>query len=196
MTSKLVMDRLQTAGLAQVLALREQGVQPDAALAARIAEADTLLVGAAADIARRRELGDEATIFVPCAPAGDLRLTVLRPLPGEGGTLFLRRLSALRLTGPLGLQIIVDWTEIGLTTAQLGLSFGASGLAGPIAGRRGLPIAEVDAQRTLVKRRELTAYVERAGYRARFVNTPMAAASDLVGNQSSTPDRGDAHVGS
>jgi len=199
MTSKLVMDRLDAAGLGSLLAARAEGRVPGGESMAGVVAADMLLLGAAADIARRRELGVEATIYVPCAPSDGDRCRVLRPIRGEGGTAFLRRVAGLRLGGAIGLEIVIDFSDLGVETAQLALAFGGSGLAGPIAARRGLPMAELDAQRGLVKRREITAYVERAGYRPRFVSTSLRAESELDNDESApvTPSiQGSAHVGS
>jgi 2-iminoacetate synthase ThiH len=196
MTSKLVLDRLTTEGLTPVLSVRERGELPDASLQERIASADTLLLGAAADIVRRRELGDEAIIFVPLPPRETKLVHLVRPLAGEGGTALLRRVATLRLCGAHGLSIVIDWTELGLETAQLGLSFGASGLAGPVAARRGLPLAEVDAQRSLTKRRDIAAYVQRAGYVPRFVNTLAGGAIDGERSAPASVEQGNAHVGS
>ena len=52
------------------------------------------------------------------------------------------------------------------------LSFGATDLAGPIGQRRGLPIA--DDSKKVIKRREIGAFVERAGFRPVFVNNEAA----------------------
>jgi hypothetical protein len=73
----------------------------------------------------------------------------------------------------------VDWTRCGLELAQVALGFGASELAGRIANKRGLPMAEgeklgvvgkksrLEAADT-VKRRELEGFVRRAGRTPRF----------------------------
>jgi hypothetical protein len=69
------------------------------------------------------------------------------------------------------------------------LSFGATDLAGPIvrvtrrgpsappadASRRGLPLADQDDAKKLVKRREIAGFVERAGFRPVFVTTDARA---------------------
>jgi 2-iminoacetate synthase ThiH len=200
MTSKLVMERLTAAGLTAVLALRERGAVPEPAARELLAGSDTLLLGAAADLARRRELGEEATIFAPWAPRETALTQVVRPVPGEGGTALLRRVATLRLSGPVGLAIVVDFTELGLETAELALSFGASGLAGPMASRRSLPVADGDAERGLAKRREISDHVERAGYRPRFVATSATAsnpsASDAERSTSAPANTREAHVGS
>ena len=65
----------------------------------------------------------------------------------------------------------MDWGALGLEIGQIALCFGASDLAGPIASRRGLPMLDAEDQKKLVKRREIAAYVERAGFRAVFVAT-------------------------
>jgi hypothetical protein len=67
----------------------------------------------------------------------------------------------------------VDWTRCGLELAQVALGFGADELAGFIATKRGLPIADGElsgvgkkSKRELaqvVKRKELAACVERGG---------------------------------
>jgi hypothetical protein len=176
MTSKLVLDAVASAGLGTVLTRRERGEVPDDdAVVELLASADILALGAAADIARRRECGPEARIFVPSAPPANAIVTVLGEREIARGTALLRGIAVLRLTGPIGLSIVLDFGVLGLEIAQVGLSFGATDLAGPIGSPRGLPIA--DDQKKVIKRRELAAFVERAGFRPVFVTSENSAPS-------------------
>jgi 2-iminoacetate synthase ThiH len=174
MTSKLVSDLVERAGLAPLLASRERGVVPSGDDATRLVEeVDILALGAAADVARRRECGEETRIHVPAAPLPATDLAVIgAPV---GGTALLRLVARERLLGPIGRRIVVDFGAIGLEIAQVALSFGATDLAGPIASRRGLPMVDADDQKKLVKRREIAAFVERAGFRPVFVTTDARA---------------------
>jgi hypothetical protein len=75
----------------------------------------------------------------------------------------------------------VDWTRAGLELAQVALGFGADELAGFIATKRGLPIADGEmsgvgkkSKRELaqiVKRRELAGCIERGGRLPVFVGS-------------------------
>ena len=176
MTSKLVLESLDRAGLATVLARRERGEVPDDdAVVELLASADILALGAAADIARRRECSPEARIFVPFAPPANAIVTVLGQREAARGTELLRGIAVLRLTGPIGQSIVLDFGVLGLEIAQVGLSFGATDLAGPIGAQRGLPLA--DDQKKVIKRREIAGFVERAGFRPVFVSNESAATS-------------------
>src|SRR5207245_3316268 len=69
MTSKLATDLISREGLAPLVAMREHGVMPaGAATFDLLARCSILALGAAADVARRRECGGDARIHVPCAP--------------------------------------------------------------------------------------------------------------------------------
>ncbi|HEX9295989.1 MAG TPA: hypothetical protein VF881_09135 [Polyangiaceae bacterium] len=172
MTSKLVERLFEHEGLAPLLALRKEGGVPAGAEAADLlSRAALLALGAAADVARRQECGDEVRIYVPAPPPPGPGLLVLGASPPAGGTAFLRELATLRLTGPIGARIVVDFGAVGLEIAQVALSFGATDWAGPIARRGGLPLIDADDQRKLVKRREIAGFVERAGFRPLFVST-------------------------
>ncbi len=172
MTSKLVEQLLEREGLAPLLAMRAEGRIPTGPQAAdRLARAATLALGAAADIARRGECGGEARIYVPAPPAATPGQVVLGAADAAGGTTFLRNVAILRLTGPIGARLVVDFGALGLEIAQLALSFGATDLAGPIARRGGLPLVDADDQRKVMKRREIAGLVERAGFHPVFFAT-------------------------
>ena len=174
MTSKLVLESLEGTGLGALLARRERGEVPDDdAVVELCANADVLLLGAAADLARRRECGPETRIFVPAPPTATAITTVLGEREAARGTALLRGIAVLRLTGPIGQSIVLDFGVLGLGIAQVGLSFGATDLAGPIATQRGLPV--VDDQKKVIKRREIAAFVERAGFRPVFVQSDAPA---------------------
>jgi 2-iminoacetate synthase ThiH len=180
MTSKLVLESVDRAGLGTVLARRERGEVPDDdAVVELLASADILALGAAADLARRRECGPEARIYVPFAPPANAIVTVLGEREAARGTELLRAIAILRLTGPIGQSIVLDFGVLGLEIAQVGLSFGATDLAGLIGSRRGLPV--VDDQKKVIKRREIAGFVERAGFRPVFVtNETSAHAGDSI----------------
>lgn len=174
MTSKLVLESLERAGLGPLLSRRERGEVPDDDAAVELlASVDILLLGAAADLARRRECGPEARIFIPAPPVPNQIMTVLGEREAARGTALLRGIAVLRLTGPIGQSIVLDFGVLGLEIAQVGLSFGATDLAGPIGSTRGLPV--VDDQKKVIKRREIAAFVERAGFRPVFVSNEAAA---------------------
>jgi 2-iminoacetate synthase ThiH len=176
MTSKLVTALLESSGLVALLAERERGVVPSGAEGAQLVErSDLFALGAAADLARRRECGDETRIHVPAAPPSTSEVLLVGPEAAGGGTALLRRIARERLLGPIGRRIVVDFGALGLEIAQVALSFGATDLAGPIASRRGLPMLDADDQKKLVKRREIAGFVERAGFRPVFVTTHPGA---------------------
>ena len=179
MTSKLVALAIERAGLSTVLARRERGEVPDDdAVVELLATADILALGAAADFARRRECGPETRIFVPFAPPANAIMTVLGVREAARGTELLRGIAVLRLTGPIGQAIVVDFGVLGLEIAQVGLSFGATDLAGPLGSQRGLPVA--DDQKKVIKRREIAGFVERAGFTPVFVTSETPAAEDAA----------------
>ena len=191
MTSKLVSELLERSGLLPLLAQRERGIVPcGAEIDELVDRADTLALGAAADLARRGECGDETRIHVPAAPPATNDVAVIVSAASAGGTAFLRHVARERLVGPIGRRIVVDFAAVGLEIAQVALSFGATDLAGPIASRKGLPMLEVDDQKKVVKRRELAAFVERAGFRPVFVTT------DARPEGRSTPESARPHVDS
>jgi 2-iminoacetate synthase ThiH len=176
MTSKLVLEALDRAGLGTVLARRERGEVPDDdEVVELLASTDILALGAAADLARRRECSPEVRVFVPFAPPANAIVTVLGEREAARGTELLRGIAILRLTGPIGQSIVLDIDVLGLEVAQVGLSFGATDLAGAIGSRRGLPI--VDDSKKVIKRREIAGFVERAGFRPVFVNSDVSSAS-------------------
>jgi 2-iminoacetate synthase ThiH len=177
MTSKLVHESIERAGLGPVLARRERGEVPDDdAVVELLATADILALGAAADFARRRECGPETRIFVPFAPLANAIMTVLGEREAARGTELLRGIAVLRLTGPIGQSIVLDFGVLGLEIAQVGLSFGATDLAGPLGSARGLLVV-ADDQKRVVKRREIAGFVERAGFTPVFVTSEMPAAA-------------------
>jgi hypothetical protein len=193
MTSKLISELLERQGILPLLAMRERGSIPKGPETHELLSACELLaLGAAADIARRRERGDEARIYVPTAPAAGEGVVVMGASEPTRGTAFLRRVATLRLTGPIGLSIVVDWGALGLEIAQVALSFGATDLAGPIASRRGLPMLDLEDQKKLVKRREIAGFVERAGFRPVFVAKDASPALSKESVDASSSSR--AHV--
>jgi hypothetical protein len=172
MTSKLVARALEREGLSSILAGRERGqVEGGPAALQVLVRADVLALGAAADIARRRECGDEVHIHVPSAPSETTSLIVIDARETLRGTALLRKIATLRLSGAIGARIVVDWGALGATD-----------LAGPIASRRGLPMLDAEDQKKLVKRREIAGYVQRAGFRPVFVEPDAPTAPSSVAN--------------
>jgi 2-iminoacetate synthase ThiH len=176
--SALVDRAIDAAGLSDVLATRRAG--DVASLAAeRFHGADLLALGALADRVRASEVGDEVRIYTrPVAEDAD---AVVLPDPAREltGLELLREVAIARITGPRGVRVRVDWTRAGLELAQVALGFGANELAGFIANKRGLPMAEGEKlgvlgkksrleAADLVKRKELEGFVRRAGRTPRF----------------------------
>jgi hypothetical protein len=186
--SALVQRALAAAGLADVAEARRSGALSAAQLE-RLRQADLLAVGALADAVRAEEVGADVKIFADGATsAADEGLVVLPP---DGASLtgleLLREVALARVAGPRRARVRVDWARCGLELAQVALGFGADELAGPIANKRGLPLAQGEmlgvgkksgwepAER--VKRRELAACVERGGRVAVFVGRDGAPES-------------------
>jgi hypothetical protein len=143
------------------------------ALHTRLRDADLLAVGALADIIRREEVGSVVHLHIGGVAPTDA-------IAGSGLAL-LRDVAIARITGPRGARVCVDFGASGLELAQVALGFGASELAGPIANRRGLPIAD-DAQKKVkgkglvalkaLKQEELATIVRRARREPVFGATP------------------------
>ena len=188
--SALVERAIAAAGLEDIAVARRIGALSPSQVE-RLRQADLLALGALADVVRSEEVGADVKIFADGAPAGspDERLVVL---PSEGsvaltGLELLREVAVARVVAPPAARVRVDWGRCGLELAQVALGFGASELVGPIANKRGLPLAEGEMlgvgkksgwePAELVKRRELAACVERGGRVAVFVardGTPEA----------------------
>ncbi len=176
--STLVDSAIDRAGLRDVLEARRAGAI-DRAAVDRLRTADLLAVGALADRVRAEEVGDEVAIYTRPA-AVDAQVVVI---PHDGrqltGLELLREVAVARVSGPPGVRVRVDWTRCGLELAQIALGFGANELAGQIANKRGLPMAEDEKLGVVgkksrlepadrVKRRELEGFVRRAGRTPRF----------------------------
>jgi len=129
----------------------------------RLRDADLLALGALADTVRREEVGDAVRIHLARTPESAI---------AARGLDLLRAVAVARVLGPRGARVCVDFGASGLEIAQVALGFGASELAGPIANRRGLPIAD-GAQKKIkgqgmvslkaLKQEELATLVRRAG---------------------------------
>lgn len=172
--SALIQRALEEGGLADVLASRRASdLAAVRAAEPRLRAADLLLLGALADVVRQEEVGDEVRVLANVQNAHD-------GVPGhqERGLALLRAVALARITGPKGVAVRVDWGACGLEIAQVALGFGASELIGPIASKRGLPIAD-DATKKLkgqgmvavqlLKTRELGELLRRAGREPVFV---------------------------
>jgi hypothetical protein len=179
--SKLVDLAIEVAGLGDALAARRAGESLEPHLP-RLRAADLLALGAFADRVRAEEVGAEVRIYSSGDPSDDAGAAargraIALPPEGDGqettGLELLRAVAIARVTGPRAVRVRVDWTRTGLELAQVALGFGADELAGFIATKRGLPIADGElagvgkkSKRELaqiVKRRELAVCIERAG---------------------------------
>jgi hypothetical protein len=139
----------------------------------RLRDAELLAVGALADIIRREEVGSVVRLHIGGVAPPDA-------ITGSGLSL-LRDVAIARITGARGARVCVDFGASGLELAQVALGFGASELAGPIANRRGLPIAD-DAQKKVkgkglvalraLKQEEIATIVRRARREPVFGATP------------------------
>ncbi len=123
-------------GLLDVLEARRSGADLRS-FAKRLESADLLALGALADLVRREEVGPVVRVHLGAAPPEAI---------SARGLDVLRAVAIARVLGPRGARVCVDFGASGLEIAQVALGFGANELAGPIANRRGLPIAE-DAQK-------------------------------------------------
>jgi len=170
------------AGLAPIAEARRAGdLARVRELASILETADLLAVGALADRIRADESGDVVRIFANVL--ADLGADVVQvSLADENrlGFAILRRVAIARITGPRAARVRVDWSESGLEVAQVALGFGASELVGPIANRRGLPIADGSAlkvkgqgmvQVQALKKKELESLLAIAGRRAVFAES-------------------------
>jgi hypothetical protein len=178
----LLVDRaIDAAGLSSLLAARRAGTIGEGD-AARLREADLLALGALADRVRCEEVGDEVRIYSPPPNDDDGAIVLPRDDREVTGLELLREIAVARVTARRGERVRVDWTRCGLELAQVALGFGANELAGHIASKRGLPIAEGELAGVgkksrlqlahVVKRIELAGFVRRAG------RTPVFVASD------------------
>lgn len=182
--SKLVERAIDAAGLGSVLAARRESASMDPYVA-RLRAADLLALGALADRVRVEEVGDDVRIYTG-APPDDGPDVIVLPRDDQEltGLDLLREVAVARITGPRGAHVRIDWGRCGLELAQVALGFGASELAGFIATKRGLPIADGElsgvgkkSKRELaqvVKRKELAACVERGGRVAVFIRADGA----------------------
>lgn len=180
--SALVDRAIEGAGLSEVLEAHRAGAV-DAGHRAKLAAADLLALGALADRVRAEDVGPGVRIFTSegdRAPFAGSDVVVLPPDGAElTGLELLREVAVARVAGPKGLRVCVDWTLTGLELAQVALGFGASELLGRIASKRGLPLAENEVLgvgkkskrelASIVKRKELAAFVRRAGRVPSFV---------------------------
>jgi hypothetical protein len=182
--SRLVDLAIDAAGLRPVLEARRAGAALEAHLP-QLRAADLLALGALADRVRAEEVGATVRIYTGATGAprtGDAAGALLDDsgvvtIPSDDrevtGLDLLREVAVARVMGPRAARVRVDWTRCGLELAQVALGFGADELAGFIATKRGLPIADGElsgvgkkSKRELaqvVKRKELAACVERGG---------------------------------
>lgn len=177
--SALVDRAFAAHGLAPIAEARRKGdLARVRELAGILETADLLAVGALADRVRAEEAGDVVRIYANVdADAGADVVFVSLADAGKGGFAILRRVAIARIVGPRAARVRIDWSESGLEVAQVALGFGASELVGPIANRRGLPIAdgatlkvkgEGMVQVQLLKKKELESLLAIAGRRAVF----------------------------
>jgi 2-iminoacetate synthase ThiH len=174
--SVLVDRAIRDAGLVPLVEARARGdmafVLEQAAL---LDDADLLALGALANRLRTDEVGDVVRIHANAGslPLGSDAVDVRVPdARGNDGYGVLRSAAIARILGPKGARVRLDWSLVGLEIAQVALGFGVSELVGPLATKRGLPIAE-DATKKVkgagmvavqaLKRKELCALIRQAG---------------------------------
>ncbi len=186
--SVLVLRALEAAGLTPLLDARRRGdLARVRELAGALDTADLLAVGALADCIRADEAGDVVRVYanVAAEPGPDVVLVPFADT-ARGAFPILRRVAVARITGPHAARVRVDWSESGLELAQVALGFGASELVGPIANRRGLPIAEGTTEKVkgqgmvavqVRKKKELESLLAMAGRRAVFVTRETSPAA-------------------
>lgn len=182
--SALILSAIERGGLGDVLvARRARDFGALTTAITRLEACDLLILGALADVVRREEVGDEVRIYANTeADLGDSLVFGAN----ERGLALLRRVAIARITGPARARVRVDWGSVGLEIAQVALGFGASELEGPIANKRGLPIAE-DATKKLkgqgmvavqaLAKAELAGLIRRIGREPVFVSTRTSAES-------------------
>jgi 2-iminoacetate synthase ThiH len=182
--SALVDRALLAAGLMPIAEARRAGdLARVRALAPVLETADLLAVGALADRIRANESGDVVRIFANAAADMGPDVIVVSLADGvKGGLAVLRRVAMARIVGPVAARVRIDWSESGLEVAQVALGFGASELVGPIANRRGLPIADASTLKVkgagmvsvqALKKKELESLLAIAGRRAVFVGSKV-----------------------
>jgi 2-iminoacetate synthase ThiH len=187
--SVLVDRALAAQGLTPILEARKaRDLDRVRALAPQLETADLLAVGALADRIRADEVGDEVRVFANTeADTGDDVVRVSFAKKATAGHAVLRRVAVARITGPFAARVRVDWSEAGLELAQVALGFGASELAGPLANRRGLPIAPDAAKKVkgegmvavqALKKKELASLLVMAGRRAVFAGIAADVSPD------------------
>jgi hypothetical protein len=154
MISKIVRRRIEMAGLLPFVEDRSFAIAALGAEARSVVEqADSIALGAAADLVRRKECDTVVRLYAPSAVRGDA-VTV-----SEAAGV-VRRVAAMRLLLPAGTRIAVDCDSAGLKIALLALGFGANDLVGSIPPER---------------RREVEREVSRLGYGLVFVDAPQRA---------------------
>jgi 2-iminoacetate synthase ThiH len=177
---RLLLRAIEQAGLSELAerALRGGGLQQQDI--ARLVRADVLIVAGLADAVRERHRGDEVRLLGTEAARREPDLVRLDLSAGDGdgptGQELLLQVALARLATPSDQAIGLSWDQVGLELAQTALAFGADVLWGDVAHKRLLPVLEGAAAR----REEISALIERAGRRARWVDTreqPMESRS-------------------
>lgn len=132
----LVARTLSSTGLLPLYEARKRG---EAILRERIdPSVDLMALGALADAIRSEEVGDTVHVFTN----GKASHAAIEAPASLRGLDLMREVAVLRVTSPKGAHVRVDWGNCSLEVAQVALGFGANELVGPIANRRGLPIAD------------------------------------------------------
>ena len=180
--STIALRALTDAGLIDILHVRGVGdVEAIGRLQTRIEElrgADLLSLGALADAIRVAEVGPIVRIYAGIDSRPDA-FTLRRASSTVAGIDFLRSVAIARVLRERSARLRVDWGDIGLELAQVALGFGANELIGPIADKRGLPIADGSAKKVkgqgtvsmqLLKRKELAGLIAIAGRTPMFVD--------------------------
>jgi 2-iminoacetate synthase ThiH len=185
--SLLVERAIALAGLGEIAEARRRGdLDRVRALGSVLETVELLPLGALADRIRAEEVGDVVRVYANTTAESASDVLVVRS--AGHGTVTLRRIAIARITGPSRARVRIDWSDTGLELAQVALGFGASELVGPIANRRGLPIAD-DARAKVkgaglvavqaLKRKELEALIARTGRTVVFADAALAGRHPL-----------------
>jgi hypothetical protein len=179
----VVRELLQHAGLLEVYDGRISG-RSAFVTAASLATADLMALGALADALRFAEVGNLVRVRTYAH-------AITPEVPQKSGLPLLRDLAIARILSKPGAAIAVDWSLAGLEFSVVALGFGANELAGVLANKRGLPIAEDAAKKMKgegmvsvqeLQKREISRVLMGARRTAVFVDAIGTEERDPYGN--------------
>jgi hypothetical protein len=173
---KLREQALRNAGLWEILEQRLSGKELLNSQLSSLKDTDILLLGTMADWIRQHECGDEVVLYENHLPDSSDRLCVVSPDPTLQGTALLRSLALTRLQMQPAVHLCLDYSQLGLSFAQIALSFGVTDLSGPVEGGGELPILN---HKTRSKRAEIIGVIQRAQRTVSVVVPPHRAPAHL-----------------